>query len=106
MSTLSAETPAAPPQHTIYLRGEIEMGRQRELLNLLDRFLDTEAKSVTVDLREVTFFDSTGCSFLVRLRKESVARGGAVTLLAPQRSVMRTLRITGLVSAFTVVDPG
>lgn len=53
------------------------------------------AESVALDLREVTFIDSTGLRLLLELDDLAMAGGRALTLL-PGATVTRLLELTGL----------
>ncbi|WP_298457518.1 STAS domain-containing protein [uncultured Cellulomonas sp.] len=51
---------------------------------------------MTVDCRDVVFMDSTGLSVLVRLVRDAVADGRAVTFLGAGQQVLELLRTTGV----------
>jgi anti-sigma B factor antagonist len=72
---------------------------------MLRAFQDGEATDIEVDLRFVTFLDSSGLGLLARLRQASQLRGGSVTLLAPPAQVLRTLRIVGFDQIFSITEP-
>lgn len=63
----------------------------------LDALASTE--EVALDLRELTFIDSTGLQLLVRLDAIALAGGRALTL-APSETVARLLALTGLERRF------
>ena len=56
---------------------------------------------LAVDLRDVTFIDSTGIGVLVRLRVTAEELAKQLILTAPSEPVTRLLTITALTSAFT-----
>ncbi|MDH6554215.1 anti-anti-sigma factor [Streptomyces sp. SAI-133] len=56
---------------------------------------------VVIDLRRVTFMDSTGINILIAAHHNATAAGGWLRLAAPTNSVMRTIQIVGL---DTVID--
>ena len=89
--------------HRIWLRGDIDMQRAMECETLLERYQDTPARDVSVDLMDVTFFDSTGLGFLARLRIASEARDGRVTLLYPSPQVLRILQLVAFDTVFEIV---
>jgi anti-sigma B factor antagonist len=73
--------------------------------DMLRAFQDSGATDIEVDLRFVTFLDSSGLGLLARLRQASRLRGGSVTLLAPPSQVLRTLRLVGFDRIFSITEP-
>ena len=57
-----------------------------------------------VDLREVTFMDSTGLGFLAHTHRVVAERGGSVTVVSPSPLVMRTLTIVHLDEVLKIVE--
>jgi anti-sigma B factor antagonist len=60
------------------------------------------AADVVVDLRRVTFCDSSGLNVLVRARQRHVAAGGSLGLAHPSPMLRRLLSVSGLESVFDV----
>jgi anti-anti-sigma factor len=67
---------------TLYRRGQAAIGRHTQLLLL--------------DLTGLSFCDAAGLTAFVRIANRADAAGCRYGLIAPQPSVARTLRITGL----------
>jgi anti-sigma B factor antagonist len=84
------------------LSGEIDMVSSRKLTLIAQDFLLSDLPSAQVDLREVTFIDSTGLLLLVRLHRTAVARGGAVTLLDPSEICLRALESVDFDKVFEI----
>lgn len=61
-----------------------------------------EHGTVRLDLRRVEFIDSSGLGVLVALTASARDGGGDLVLVAPSRSVVRLLQISGLDGHFTV----
>jgi len=57
-----------------------------------------------VDVREVTFMDSTGLGFLAHTHRVVAESGGSVTLVGPGPTLMRTLSIVHLDEVLKIVD--
>jgi stage II sporulation protein AA (anti-sigma F factor antagonist) len=72
--------------------GEIDLASAPELRD----FLGTTVGNVVVDLRRVTFLDSSGIHVLAEARKQLIDAGGNLTLRQPVRSVRVVLKIAGL----------
>jgi anti-sigma B factor antagonist len=58
--------------------------------------------SVIVDMTGLEFIDCCGLGMLVRVLKWARARGGDLSLVAPQDRVRRLLSLTGLLGVFSV----
>jgi anti-sigma B factor antagonist len=60
--------------------------------------------SMVLDLRELTFLDSSGLGALVVLHERARSEGWSLVLSAPQPSVAMVLRISGLAQRLTIVE--
>jgi anti-sigma B factor antagonist len=85
--------------------GEVDIQTSPFLERQLMRALDG-ASSLTVDLSDVTFLDSTGLSVLVAGLKQCQGAGGELHLVSPRPNVLRVLEITGLTEAFHLDQGG
>jgi len=87
--------------HTIRPNGEIDIATAGPLREELLALVEAEHPDhLVVDLRDVTFMDSSGLAVLIRVHKQQLQHGGDVTVINPTPSVRRILRITGLDAAF------
>ena len=68
----------------------------------LTALADPGITTLFIDLREVTFIDSTGIGTLVRLRVEAESHHKHLVLTAPSEPVLRVLTLTSLTHAFTI----
>jgi anti-anti-sigma factor len=57
-----------------------------------------------LDLRELTFLDSSGLGALVVLREPARSGGWSLVLSAPQPPVALVLRISGLAQRLTIIE--
>jgi anti-anti-sigma factor len=87
---------------TLVLTGEVDISVEGRLARDLERFSASTAPDVLVDLTDVTFLDSTGLSFLARIRAVSNSRGGSVLLSGPTPAVRRLLELVGFDTVFTI----
>jgi anti-anti-sigma factor len=87
------------------MAGEIDAACRRECLGAAREAVQSGALNVLVDLRDVTFMDSTGMSALALLLR-GAARTPRVLLLEPQPTVASSLRVAGLLAAVEVVPFG
>ena len=72
----SGPLPDSPGPFAIRLSGEVDMTRLDELNEGASTLSARGAAIALVDLREITFMDSTGPGRLSRLRNTALARGG------------------------------
>ena len=86
----------------ISLEGEVDLSQRTALRELAVAFISDGSRHATVDLSGVSFMDSSGLGFLVRVRRISRSRGGLVTLTHPQANVLRLLRTTHLDQLFDI----
>ena len=91
---------ALPPEPTTVfsaaLAGEVDLARVPELHDLVEGYRNSPAVDVVIDLRDVTFMDSTGMGFMARLSRDASDRGGTVTVSHAPPDVERVIRMTGL----------
>ena len=84
---------------TLYaaIDGEVDHHRARELLAELDGQLDLQLpRSVTLDLGEVSFMDSSGIAILLRARQRVSALGGALRVVHVPEQAAKVLRAAGV----------
>jgi anti-sigma B factor antagonist len=82
-----------PDQRLLVVRGEIEFQTAPKLRAAIGSALDDNVRRLVLDLRDVTFIDSTGLAVLV----EATMRTD-VSLRRPSPVVERVIALTGLSS--------
>ena len=82
------------------LHGEMDIAGEAELSAAVTRVLESPPTAVTVDLRKLTFLDSTGLRSLLHLRDGCAKRGCPLVLLRGAPAVHRTFEISGLATHF------
>jgi anti-anti-sigma factor len=84
------------PALTVAIKGELDMSTVATLSERLDSQLNGEVTLVTVDLRDVTFVDSSGLRLLIELNDRSEAEPWQLALITPKAEAATVvLRITG-----------
>jgi anti-sigma B factor antagonist len=78
--------------------GEIDLATA----HLLDRAIGHHTGRIVVDLRKVSFMDSTGLRVLLIHRGRLKARGGNIRLLVSEGPIPRLIELTGLADMFRV----
>jgi anti-anti-sigma factor len=91
-----------PAQATLALSGEIDIATAAGLRHVADNLPLAELQRLTVDLRDVSFMDSTGVAFLVSLRKR-LPVGSELVVSQSAPIVTRVLQICGLGTVMELV---
>jgi anti-anti-sigma factor len=84
-------------------RGELDLATVETLSAALDG-IDTAGR-VVLDLRGLSFVDSTGLRLLVALHQQSERDGFALMLIAPAAPADRAIQLSGLDQALPFVSP-
>ncbi len=82
--------------HTLGLDGELDLANAGDVEHELRRIEATDAEVILVDLRDLSFIDSTGMKLLVTAAARSRAQNRLV-LEGAAPGVLRVLRIAGIV---------
>ena len=83
--------------HTLSLNGELDLANAPDVEQELRRIESTDADVILVDLRDLSFIDSTGMKLLVGAAARSRAQNRLV-LEGATPGVLRVLRIAGIVN--------
>jgi len=75
--------------------GELDLSTSPELRDALVA-LGTDHERIAIDLRAVTFMDSTALGVIVAAMKRARERGGQLALVGPTGSPRKVLSITAL----------
>ena len=87
------------------VRGELDLmtaPRLREELRPL--LADGDVASLSFDLADLRFVDSSGIQALIDFRRELGARGATMAVVRPQRTVRMVLRMMGLEDVLEASD--
>jgi anti-sigma B factor antagonist len=88
----------------VTVAGEVDVETSPVLEERLTSVLDQGHSSIRIDLRDVSFLDSTGLSALISCLKRCRAAEGELRLVAPRPNVRKVLEITGLTDVFPIDD--
>jgi anti-anti-sigma factor len=111
-----ADSPSAPPVPPwgsvtcsvavhplrVSLCGEVDIALEDSLDAVVSFVAHSERSDVAICLHDVTFLDSTGLDFLVRLQEHVRGAGSAMRIVAPSPAVRWVLRIAALGDAFDI----
>lgn len=81
---------------SVRVEGEVDVSNASELRDELDAALASDAKSVTVDLSQVPYIDSTGIGVLVGTAHRAKDKGADFVVARPQHNVARVLGLLGV----------
>jgi anti-sigma B factor antagonist len=94
-----------PDALVLRIEGELDAATAPMLrANMSDLILRSGSMNVVLDVREMTFVDSTGLQALVTALHRVESLGGSLTLRSPTRQTSKLLDLTGLGKIF-VVEP-
>jgi anti-sigma B factor antagonist len=81
---------------SLSIAGELDMATIVQLSERVDGQLEAHPDQLTLDLRELSFMDSSGLRLLIELHDRSRAEGWDLRLIAPRHEAALTvLRATG-----------
>jgi anti-sigma B factor antagonist len=86
----------------VTVNGEIDVTSAPVLRDALAGPSTTESPHIVVDLRGVTFLDSTALGVLVGAHKQCRERGGELGLAISEPRILKIFEITGLTDVFTI----
>ncbi|QTD95825.1 Anti-sigma F factor antagonist [Streptomyces cyanogenus] len=92
---LSVVATAADGVRVLTLAGEIDHHTGDQLRNVLD-VTGTARPRIVVDMRRVTFMDSSGINLLIAVYRAVTEADGWLRLAAPTDSVLRVLHLVGI----------
>ena len=88
----------------IVLRGELDLEHAYSFDEELKRVEALEPRCICLDLRELTFLDSTGLSRLVAARRRAMKAGRRLVLVRGPAAVQRVFQLTAVEEAFEIVN--
>ena len=105
LTPLALARSGTPSRPVIVVRGEIDVATSPSLRSELASVLALRPEEVTLDLRDVTFVDSSGLGVLVGALKRLRETGGErFSVVGAQHPVRKVFEITGLTALFELRD--
>lgn len=86
-------------------QGELDLATAPLLDREIEALRAQRFDAIVVDLRELTFMDSTGLRLLVRLDAEAEANGGSFSIIDAEGPIRRLLTLTQLRDRFHHATP-
>ncbi|MBQ9808942.1 MAG: STAS domain-containing protein [Ruminococcus sp.] len=79
------------------LSGEIDHHNAREIRTELDRFIiSAQPKEMVIDMKNITFMDSSGIGLIMGRSKLIKEWGGRLEVREPQPYIRRVLKLSGI----------
>ena len=97
---MTGEPPRLQTTLTLVLAGEIDSYTAPELADLLLKHPHIDA----IDLRDVTFIDSSGLRVIVEAHQRRLEDDRVLVLRSPSPAVQRLLEISGVAGHLTVAE--
>jgi len=90
---------------TLSISGDLDLGTVPVLAESVERHLGDGVETLTLDLGELSFMDSTGLRLLIELDQQARREGWDLTLIRPRHETASTvLKATGADSALAFKD--
>jgi anti-sigma B factor antagonist len=83
-------------ENIIYLSGELDLSAASELAAVLDSVVSLGDQSLTLDLKELRYIDSTGIGLIVSVLKVRTAMGASFRIQHIPARIQRLFEITGV----------
>jgi anti-anti-sigma factor len=91
---------------TVVLKGEVDLSTGDVVRAQLRELWESGWTEVVLDLREVTFMDTTGIHVLLDARDAATTAGSTFGVLTGTGPATRILELTGLDGLLPLADPG
>jgi anti-sigma B factor antagonist len=92
----AATMATAPDRATLRLTGELDLATKEELLELIAEAEASGVPLVHIDLRLLSFIDSTGISLLLQATDRGRKNNHRVEFSVSEGPIQRTLRLSGV----------
>jgi len=86
----------------VTVAGEVDVATAPALRDCLDQSVRRGAGPVVVDLRRVTFIDSTGLGVLIGAHRSCADDGRELRLVIVEPRILKVFEITGLTDLFAI----
>jgi anti-anti-sigma factor len=85
----------------VELHGELDLSSEERFVDVVDT---VQSGQLVLDLRDLTFIDSTGLRMIVRTWERSRAEGFALEIVGGRNQVQKIFQMTGLADALPMAD--
>ncbi|MFF3974138.1 STAS domain-containing protein [Streptomyces rubiginosohelvolus] len=102
MSPLTITIRDAATGPVLEITGDLDHDTAPDLRKAVDGLTVAAGKRLVLDLRGLSFCDSSGISALLSARSRAIAQGGGIALAAVPANTARILGIVGLDQVFAI----
>jgi anti-sigma B factor antagonist len=95
-SGFGVETLAREGSHTLLLSGELDTSSVPALESAISRYCASGLTSITLDLSELTFIDSSGLWTILAAMRWCERQGRGFSIIPGSESVQQVFEVTGL----------
>ena len=82
--------------YTLYLRGELDLSKAEQFRSLVDPLASEASKTLTINMRDLYYIDSTGIGIFVYLLKKRDKLNAPFSLEEIPPKIKRVFDITGI----------
>src|SRR3954466_5160953 len=97
------DRPINDDTHVVAVTGEIDLFTSPEFKQRVSAPIDAGRRHVVVDLTATTFIDSSSLGVLIGAHRRLRRLNGSLVIVCSNDAIVKTFRITGLDSVFTIV---
>jgi anti-sigma B factor antagonist len=90
--------------HVVAVSGEVDLFTAPEFKQRVMAPIGAGVDHVVVDLMDTTFIDSSSLGVLIGAHRRLKSRGGRLVVACGEEAIIKTFRITGLDTVFTLTD--
>ena len=104
MLNFGIETEAQGSSALVTIRGDLDIQVAEHVAAELDRVEATGPDNLVLDLRRLSFMDSSGMAVVAAAQTRAAAAGRRFAVVSPPAGVMHAFRVSGLAELITIAD--
>lgn len=82
------------------LEGRLDTAASQQFATDMEPLLENADKPIVLDCEKLDFISSSGLRLFLMLRKQTIAKGGSVTIINVKEDIKQVFTITGFYSLF------
>lgn len=91
-------------EHIFSLKGELDLSVASEFRSALEPFVNIRNKSIILDLKDLTFIDSTGIGIIISVLKIRDQLNASFKIYAIPESIHRLFDLTGITKFIDITN--
>ena len=84
--------------------GRLDTVAAQQISETIEPLMQNADKTLVLDCEKMPFISSSGLRIFIKLRKETVAKGGKMVLRKVNNDVMQVFKMTKLDEIFEIID--